>query len=90
MTYNEAKNILDGILEGRAASYGQITAALVVTGDIRHLQRGMATHLRSTGLDQAVQILHEGTGASGCGCLVAGNQGKNCQGPWPGCIANVN
>ena len=90
MTYDEAKSILDGILEGRTASYGQITQALVVTGDIGHIQRGMAPHLRSTGLDQAVQTAHQGTGAAGSGCLVAANKGKHCQGSWPGSVANAD
>lgn len=90
MTRNEAQAILDGIKDGNFATYGQITSALVATGDYGHVQRGMAAHLRSTGLDQAIQIAFEGTGASGCRCLVARNQGKHCQGAWPGSVANVD
>lgn len=84
MTYDEAKRILDGILEGKLASYGQITTALVVTGDIGHIQRGMAPRVRSPRLDQSLLTAPEGTGSKGCGCLVAGNEGSDIEGPWPG------
>ena len=79
MTYDEAKRILDGILEGKLASYGQITEALVVTGDIGHLQRGMAAGMRSPLLDQPLFVAPQGTWPTGSGRLVEGNQGTDCQ-----------
>lgn len=81
MTYDEAKRILDGILEGKLASYGQITAALVATGD---LDRGMAAGMRSQGLDQALQIADQGTGPTGSGRLVASDKGSHTEDAWPG------
>lgn len=84
MTYDEAKRILDGILEGKLASYGQITAALVVTGDIGHIQRGMASGMRSPLLDQPLPTAPEGTGPAGSGRLVAENEGRDIESPWPG------
>ncbi len=84
MTYDEAKRILDGILEGKLVTYGQITQALVVTGDIGHLQRGMATGMRSPFLDQSLFTAPQGTGPAGSGRLVAGNKGRDIESPWPG------
>lgn len=65
-------------------TYGQITQALVATGDIEHVQRGMAARMRSQGLDQAVQVADQGTGPTRSGQLVAGNEGINTQSAWPG------
>ena len=64
-------------------TYGRITQAAVVTGDVGHLQRGMASRVRSQGLDQAVQVADQGTGAPRSGQLVAGTEGSNTQSAWP-------
>jgi len=89
MTRDEGHQLLNKLKEGQTFFYDEITAALVATGDVAgwyegHLFRGMATGMRSEGLDQAVQTAHQGTGASGSGCLVAANQGRDIEGAWPG------
>jgi len=65
-------------------TYEQITQNLVATGEIGHIQRGMAARMRSQGLDQSVQIANQGTGPTCSGQLVAGNEGSNTQGAWSG------
>lgn len=90
MTRNEAQAILDGIKDGKFATYGQITAALVATGDYGHVQRGMAADMRSPLLDQTVCVTPKGTWHTGCGYLVARNQGTDRKDTWPGCAANVD
>jgi hypothetical protein len=65
-------------------TYGQITQNLVATGEIGHIQRGMAARMRSQGLDQAVQVADQGTGAPRSGQLVAGNEANDLQSAWPG------
>jgi hypothetical protein len=84
MTYDQAQELLNQIKEGKTFPYDQITAALVATGDIGHIQRGMAARVRSQGLDQAVQVANQRTGAPRSGQLVAGNEGSDTQSAWPG------
>lgn len=84
MTYDQAQELLNQIKEGKTFPYDQITAALVATGDIGHVQRGMATRMRSQGLDQPVQVADQRTGPTCSGQLVAGNEGSDLQGAWPG------
>lgn len=90
MTFDEAQALLDKLKEGQTFEYGQITAALVATGDIGHIQRGMAAGMRSAGLDQALQTANEGTRASSSGRLVATDEGKHCQSAWPGSVETVD
>jgi len=87
---NEAQAILDGIKDGKFATFEQITQALVATGDIGHIQRGMAPQVRSAGLDQALLASPEGTGGAGRGCLVAGSERKHRESPWSESVANVD
>lgn len=81
LTREQGHALLNKMREGQTFEYGQITAALVATGD---LDRGMAAGMRSQGLDQAVQIANQGTGPTGSGRLVASDQGSNTEGAWPG------
>ena len=89
MTRDEGYALLNKLVDGQTFSYDEITAALVATGDIAgwreaHLVGSLAAGMRSQGLDQAVQIADQGTGAP-CGrCLVAGNEGSDIESPWPG------
>ena len=85
MTRDEGNLLLDKLKEGQTFSYDQITAALVATGDIAgwreaHLVGSLAAGMRSQGLDQAVQVADQGTGAAGGRCLVAGNEGSHFEG----------
>ena len=73
MTPNQ---LLDAVREGQDYSYEQITAALIATGD---LDGGMAQGMRSKGMDQPLQAK-----TRFCGSMVAGNQGSDTQGAWPG------
>lgn len=81
MTRDEGHRLLNRLQEGETFDYGQITAALVATGD---LDGRLATGMRSAGLDQAVQTAHQGTGPKGSGQVVAGHEGTDSQSAWPG------
>lgn len=84
MTTEEGHKLLNRLLDGQTFEYGQITAALVATGDIGHIQRGMATGMRSPLLDQPLPTAPQGTGPAGSGRLVAGNERRDIESPWPG------
>ena len=90
MTFDEAQALLDKLKEGQTFEYGQITAALVATGDIGHIQRGMAAGLRGPLLDLAVCAAPQGTGAAGSRYLVAGNEGTDWSNTGTGCVATVD
>lgn len=81
LTREQGHALLNRMREGQTFEYGQITAALVATGD---LDRGMAAGMRSQGLDQALQIADQGTGPTGSGRLVASDKGSHTEGAWPG------
>jgi hypothetical protein len=81
MTRDEGHRLLNRLQEGETFEYGQITAALVATGD---LDGRLAAGMRSAGLDQAVQTAHQGTGTTVCGCVVAGYKRSDTQSAWSG------
>jgi len=81
MTRDEGHRLLNRLQEGETFEYGQITAALVATGD---LDGRLAAGMRSTGLDQAVQTAHQGTRAKICGRVVEGHEGSHTQSAWTG------
>ena len=81
LTRDEGRALLNKLREGQTFEYREITAALVATGD---LDGRMAAGMRSQGLDQAVQVADQGTGPTGCGRLVASDQGRHTEGAWPG------
>lgn len=81
MTREKGHALLNRMMDGETFEYRQITAALVATGD---LDGRLATGMRSTGLDQAVQTAHQGTGPTGSGQVVAGHERSDSQSAWPG------
>jgi hypothetical protein len=81
MRRDEANALLNRMREGQTFEYGQITAALIATGD---LDRAMAAGMRSQGLDQALQIANQGTGPTSSGRLVAADEGNHNENSWPG------
>ena len=89
MTRDEGHALLNRMREGQTFAYEEITAALVATGDLAgwretHLVGSLAAGMRSQGLDQAVQVAHQGTGSEIRGCLVAGHEGSHLESAWPG------
>ncbi len=76
MTRDEGHRLLNRLQEGETFEYGQITAALVATGD---LDGRLAAGMRSQRMDQPLQAKTQF-----CGSMVAGNQGSDTQGAWPG------
>ena len=89
MTRDEGHAILNKMMEGQTFPDDQITEALIATGDIAgwrepELDGSLAAGMRSQGLDQAVQVAHQGTGSEIRGCLVAGHEGSHLESAWPG------
>ena len=75
MTRDEGHALLNRMREGQTFAYEEITAALVGS---------LAAGMRSQGLDQAIQVAHQGTGAAVRGCMVAGHEGSHPESAWPG------
>ena len=89
MTRDEGHALLNKMMEGQIFSDDQITEALIATGDIAgwrepELDGSLAAGMRSQGLDQAVQVAHQGTGAAVRGCVVARHEGSHPESAWPG------
>jgi hypothetical protein len=76
--------LLDAVREGQDYSYEQITAALIATGD---LDGGVAQGMRSTGMDQPLEIPAERQGDAVGESLVVKGDLKDQRDSRPWCNA---
>ena len=76
--------LLDAVREGQDYSYEQITAALIVTGD---LDGGMAQGMRSTGMDEPLERPTERQGDAVGESLVVKGDLKDQRDSRPWCSA---